>query len=365
MTLFVARMMHEGFHRDVEGRPLRECRTPPEFLRDDDIEHKQCPYSGSRFQHPKPMNVSALRQMGGHWDDVCDALAFLRSAHDDALGVVQPQVMDVWRVCMLGSALPWFFLFRDGAIPAYAAALSKATLGQGIWAQRVLMLTIAEGWTPPPLTAASVLALAEENGTLIGDTEVCSAGDKMLLRFFDLLVGERVPGRLAAPHDDVLRFGACYAALKLYVWLYSLARRFVYADAVARHGASAELAALLDAGVEPSDFFLIEPRDLAAVIPEQRMGWFRSLAGLVTPFGPAGVDLPVRDLAFQLAAVMGQGHGPAETFAALDLLYARVIAHVEAGFRGAAARADDIDVSAALRDQLVGASPRELLAKLG
>jgi hypothetical protein len=374
MTLLVARMIEERFHRDDEDRPIREGRTPAEFLRPGEIEYRQCPYAGSRFQHANPMNVSALRQMGAHWDEVCDALAFLRAAHDEALGVTQPQLMDVWRVSMLGSALPWFFLFRDDKIPAYASALAKATLGQGIWAQRVLVRTITERFTPPPLTAQAILELAEANGTLIGDTEVCSGGDKMLLKFFDVLVGPAgrsesvplhlrapAPGRFEAARDDLLRFGAHYANFKLYVWLYFLARRFLYADVAARHGSSPELEALRDTSVEPSDFFIVEPSDLAVVIAEQRMGWFRSLADLVVPFAPSGGDLPLRDFAFQLAAAMGQGKGPVDTFAILDELYGRVIAHVETAFRG---MAGDIEVPADIRDRLVGASPRQLFATL-
>ena len=62
MTLLVARMIEERFHRDDEDRPIREGRTPAEFLRDGDIEYRTCPYAGSRFQHANPMNVSALRQ---------------------------------------------------------------------------------------------------------------------------------------------------------------------------------------------------------------------------------------------------------------------------------------------------------------
>jgi hypothetical protein len=139
VTLLVARMIEERFHRDVEERPIREGRTPTEHLHEGDIEYRTCPYAGSRHQHANPMNVSALRQMGNHWDEVCATLAFLRDAHDDALGVTQPQVMDIWRTSQLGSALPWFFLFRDAQIPAAPAALAKATLGMGIWAQRVLI----------------------------------------------------------------------------------------------------------------------------------------------------------------------------------------------------------------------------------
>jgi hypothetical protein len=325
------------------------------------------------------MNVSALRQMGAHWDEVCDALAFLRTAHDEALGVTQPQLMDVWRVSMLGSALPWFFLFRTSKIPAYASALAKATLGQGIWAQRVLIQTITERFTPPPLTAESVLVLAEANGTLIGDTEVCSGGDKMLLKFFDVLVGSPAPGRFEAAKDDVLRFGAHYANLKLYIWIYFLARRFLYADVAAQHGTSPALEALLDSSVEPSDFFIVEPSDLAAVIPEQRLGWFRSLADLIVPFAPGRGDLPLRDYGFQLAATMGQGKGPADTFTILDELYGRVIAHVEAAFRlGTVSKmstaegrtqVDNFDtvpiqVTEDIRDRLVAASPRQLFAQL-
>ena len=362
MTLLVVRMVEERFHRDDEDRPIREGRTPGEHLRDGDIEYRTCPYAGSRHQHERPMNASALRQTGAHWDEICDALAALRAAHDHALGTTKPGLMDIWRVSQLGSALPWFFLFRDAKIPAYAAALAKATLGMGIWAQRMLVKTLIEGWSPPPLTAESVLELAEQSGTLIGDTEVCSGGDKMLLRFFDVLVTPApAPGRLEAPRDHVLRFGACYAGFKLYVWVYHLARRFLYADVAAQHGSSPELAALRDTGVEPSDFFIVEPGDPAAVIPEQRLGWFRSLADLIVPLAPDRADLPLRDLAFSLAAAMGQGRGPAETFAALDELFGRVIGHVEAGFRGVT---DTIDVPAVVRDRLVAASPRRFFASL-
>jgi hypothetical protein len=363
VTLLVARMIEERFHRDVEGRPIREGRTPAEFLRDGDIEYRTCPYAGSRQQHRNPMNMSALRQMGRHWGEVVDTLASLRAAHDAQRSVTEPQLMDVWRVSQLGSALPWFYLFRDGTIPAAPAALAKATLGMGIWAQRVLVRTITEGFTPPTLTAESVLALAEDNGTLIGETEVCSGGDKMLLEFFDVLVG--APSVRAPADDAILAFGAHYAGFKVFVWLYYLARRFLYADAEARSGTSPALAALRESAVEPSDFFIIEPRDPAAIAPAQRTGWFRSLADLMVPFAPARADQPLRDAGFALATVMGQGRGPAETFVELDALFGRVVAHVESGFRAAiGASPDGIEVPAGARDRLLGASPRDFFARM-
>lgn len=375
MTLRIERMVSEQFHRDVEGRPIREGRTPREFLRDGDIEYKACPYTGSRHQHEKPMNASALRQTGAHWDAILAALARLRHLHDRALGVTEPALMDIWRTSQLASSLPWFYILRDRPVPAYAAALSKAALGMGIWCQRLLVRTIAEGWSPGPLTAERILELAEDSGTLIGDTEVCSGGDKMLLRYFDVHVtaqptegafarsgvaGSRgdAAGRRGDDIDladgDVLRFGAFYADFKLWLWLYWLARRFLVAD-LGKHELLAEMF------VEPSDFFLVEPTDLAEVSPEQRFGWFRSLADLIVPFAPRGADLDLRDCGFALAEAMGKGTSTAETAARLDGLFTRVIQFVEVGLHEPGS-CPAFAISAELRDRLIGTPLRAIVA---
>jgi hypothetical protein len=320
--LRIVRMIEERGLRDVEDRPLREGRTPKDLLREGDIEYRTCPYSGSR--NGKPMNASALRQMGAHWDEACSALAALRAAHDRALGVTKPGLMDIWRVSQLGSSLPWFHLFRDGHVPAHVAALSKATLGQGIWAQRVLARTLTDpSWQVPELTAPAILELAEASGTLVGETEVCSGGDKMLLQFFEVLVGDN--GAAAAP-DDQLAFGAHYANFKLLLWIYFLARRFLCADA----------GAPLDPAVEPPDFFIIEPPDLRATTMPVRLGWFRQLASLVVPFAPGGADERLRTIADGIAAIMGISVGrPAElAFATLEKTFAQVVAIVEQGLGG-------------------------------
>jgi hypothetical protein len=326
--------------RDIEGRPLREGRTPAELLRPDDIEYKTCPYSGSR--NGKPMNASALRQMGAHWDEACATLASLRAAHDRVLGVTQPGLMDIWRTSQLGSALPWWHHFRGEVVPAHIAALSKATLGQGIWAQRVLCKTMTDAWSPPALTPESMLELAEASGTLVGETEVCSGGDKMLLRFFDVLVGANSAPPVA---DEVLAFGAHYASFKLLMWMYFLARRFLWADA----------GAPLDGAVEPSDFFIVEPANLAEVTREQRAGWFRQLADLVVPFAPRGADLSLRDHAFTLAHVMGT---PLASFAALESIFSSVVTVVETAFGGAPSGA----ITPAVLDRIVPRRHAELAA---
>ena len=87
------------------------------------------------------------------------------------------------------------------------------------------------------------------------------------------------------------------------------------------------------------------------MIPQQRLGWFRSLADLVVPI--AG-DLALRDAAFAMAAAMGKGAEPAQTWAALDACFARAVAATEAGLGGD----PHAQVTEEIRDRLIGASPR-------
>ena len=273
MTARVVRMVTEPFHRDDEGRPLRESRTPAEFLNPGDIEHKKCPYHGGRQFHEKPMNVGALRQTSAHWDEITDALAVLRGGYVDARKLVDgPELIDLWRISQLGSALPWWFILRDQPLPAYAAALSKATLGVGIWAQQMLMRSLVGAWTEPVFTAANIMESVEETGTLIGTREVCAGSDKMLIEVLrdvsrpDARHGRRSPSRARR----CSRFGAHYANFKLVMWLYFLARRYLYFDA----GGTTDL---LQRGAEPPDFFILEPqnpardsaRDAQAVVRRQ------------------------------------------------------------------------------------------------
>ncbi|HEU4732180.1 MAG TPA: hypothetical protein VFT22_30000 [Kofleriaceae bacterium] len=370
-ALWVLRMVEERFHRDDEDRPLREGRTPPELLRPGEIEYRPCPYPGSRQASGRAMNVSALRQTSAHWDEIAAALGLLRAGYAEVRGGFGPDVMDLWRVSQLGSALPWFHVLRGEPLPAYAAALSKATLGTGILAQRLIRKMLEERWLPPPLTTPALLALAESTGTLVGEAEVCAAPDKMIARFLDVLVGGAPsPGipivdRLSAERDRLLSFGASYCGFKLAVWLYWQARRFLYADLRARGGGPA-VQALLDAPCEPPDFFVIEPADPAAVPVALRAAWLGQLATLIVPFAPDGSDREIPALARRMAAAMlDDADDPVEraiaTYGRLDAIHGELIACVEAGLRGERWAAP---IDATTRDRLLAVSPRAVFAAL-
>jgi hypothetical protein len=60
-----------------------------------------------------------------------------------------------------------------------------------------------------------------------------------------------------------------------------------------------------------------------------------------------------------MAATLGQGGTPSQSWFALDELFAVVVAHVEVGLRGAGS-AGDIDVPPEVRDRLIGRSPRSI-----
>jgi hypothetical protein len=381
-------MVEERFHRDAEGRPIREGRTPPDQLADGEIEYKQCPYSGSRYLHANPMNVSALRQTSAHWDDVIDAVAVLREAYRAARGDYRADLMDIWRVSQMGSGLPWFYILRLGeTCPAYAAALSKATLGVGIWGARVLVDRYGQA-ARGRFTAQEIYETSEANGTLIADHEVCAASDKMMLKFYEpfvdttKVVGAGAIARLLANREELLRFTAHYIAFKQWIWIYWLARRWLVQDLAAAIGPRDEHAEHLEPEAEPPDFFLLQPERPTELPLDHRAHWFRGLAALVEPFAPDRSDAPHRDHAMKLAEIMGEDppdldaietdvrrviedHArpvarAAGMFARLDALHADVIATTEAGFRGDTSRAITADV----RDRVLRSSPRALFARL-
>ncbi len=374
-------MVEERFHRDTEGRPLREGRTPPELLREGEIEYRTCPYPGSRHQHENPMNVSALRQTSAHWDEIIDTISFLRESYGAARGGFRFDLMDIWRVGQLGCSLPWFFILARGeTCPAFAAALAKAALGIAIWGNRVLVDQIAtRTFVPPhgPVTSPSwsaqqIYDTSDANGTLIADTEVCAASDKMMLRFYEPYVsavpfgGAGETATLPATREPLLRFGAHYLAFKQWLWLYWLARRFVVQDLEAATGPRPEYAEQLEPEGEPPDFFLLQPTRPAELPGAHRAAWFASLAALIEPFVPDGSDAPYRTHAADLARIMGERTEPASTFAALDAVHGAVMATTEAGFRGAAMApappTGDPETDPAIRDRVLRASPRGLFS---
>ncbi len=286
------------------------------------------------------------RPLSAHWDDIIGATVMMRDAYREIRGVTELDLIDAWRISQLGSALPWWFVLGKGEpAPAYAAALAKAMQGVGLSAQLDFVKMQTEQRPPlPPLTADSLLALSEANG---------AGPDKMLLRFFDAMVGTTGADAAASPRlatliaerDTMLGFAAHYVGFKLALWIHHLARRFVHADIVAAlgpqldersvqeaiarvHGGDVQVArdaelreivaglrALIDAPCEPPDFVALGPADLAGTPPAARHAWLRSLAAHIVPCSPDLRDVDLRASANDIATAL---ESPASESAAVS-----------------------------------------------
>jgi hypothetical protein len=195
----------------------------------------------------------------------------------------------------------------------------------------------------------------------------------------------------------VLAFGACYVAFKHLVWMYFLARRFLYADLAAAlgdgHPRAAGARELLEGDCEPPDFFVVGPEAMERVAPAQRGAWFRMLALPLVPFAPGGGDAAlaaaggaiaeamegvpdaldamepagevgrVTGVTAERAAVIGRALVQA---ARLDKIFGAIAAGTEAGFRAAYGRPPGplARMTAAERDRLLPRPPRAYLASL-
>ncbi|CAN5901158.1 hypothetical protein BH11MYX2_BH11MYX2_39040 [soil metagenome] len=321
------------------------------------------------------MNVSALRATSAHWDDIINALSLMRVAYAEARQLSTFELIDLWRISQLGSSLPYLYMFALGeTCPAYAANLAKATLGVGMWGQRVVQKMVSEQWTPPVLTPRAILELAEENRTLVGATEACSGPEKMLLRFFEALVD--TPPELTSPEmtrlgklrANAFQFGAYYVSWKLALHVVFHARRFVYADLLAAlpdHALAPQLREQLDAThSEPADFFTPSPIDMHALPPSHRQVWISKFAMNFVAFAPDKVD---RMIAMHLMEVAMTPNiaDPFERWAALDRILGRILLVVENGLRRAVdAPAVEGPILATDRDRFARLPARSLMVQL-
>jgi hypothetical protein len=200
--------------RDTEGRPLGEAKVPPEQRSDLVMELRTCPYAGSRHNHARPMNVSALKQMLAHWQEALGGIALLRSLYGDQARQQRLRLIDVWRIAGLTSAVADFAFLRawqpiaDGALPAAVAVLYKVPLG--------VSLTTSAMWEDGAarfdaiVDADALYEYADQHGHFIGPRQVCGGPVAMVKEVLRLMVDgtgpQGDPSAAAAVIGDRARF---------------------------------------------------------------------------------------------------------------------------------------------------------------
>lgn len=169
------------FH-DADGRPLcgEALITDPEFRAS--LELRRCPYAGSRKQHERPMNVSALKQMTRSWDEALATVALLCQAFGPGTG--QPELM---RIAWAAVCLPLYLLHRaeapmqDGQVPGFVSGLHKASIDIATAVQLMLVRARSgDAGTPSEVRPGSVLDFVEQEGLLIGALGVCAGPPHMI-----------------------------------------------------------------------------------------------------------------------------------------------------------------------------------------
>jgi hypothetical protein len=214
-----------GRMRDDEGRPLGESKAPPGQLHGVPLELRICPYAGSRLNHDRPMNVSALKQMLAHWEEVRGGIALLRSLYCAEAGRERLRLIDVWRLAGLTGSVADFAFLRawdpvgDGELPAAVAVLYKAPLGvtlttQAMWADGAARFdALAE--------ADALYEYADRSGHFIGPQQVCAGPVALIREVLHLLVHGGGQGNSAAAAGVIgdrrrfLRFAHGAASLAL------------------------------------------------------------------------------------------------------------------------------------------------------
>ncbi|HEY6180274.1 MAG TPA: hypothetical protein VIX73_37790 [Kofleriaceae bacterium] len=182
--------------RDNDGRPLGEARAAREQLIGVPLDMRRCPYPGSRHEHERPMNLSALRQVSLHWRAILGGMNRLRVLHCARAGQAPPRIVDVWRIGNMTTALADFAFLRtwqpvgDRELPAVVAALYKISLGvtstcAAVWADGFAALSAAA-------TVPLLYEYAEDHGQLIGPAQVCGGSAAMIKELLAVVHGREV-----------------------------------------------------------------------------------------------------------------------------------------------------------------------------
>jgi hypothetical protein len=268
--------------RDEHGRPLGECKVAEPLCFEVEMEVKTCKYSGSRYEHPFPMNVSALKQMTESWRDIQEVLSLLRTLYISHGNRQLVTLTDLWRVGKMAESLPSFLKMRAVGcdyIPVVVSALFKACIGINFAIQCAFIMAKTrggDGYAVQP-DGHSLYQFADRNGLLIGSTQVCSGSEQMITELVDVLRDgtDHVSPSAHAVLDVIVRNGSIYdyaqhlARYSVAGFLFRTLESYLVADLL-------QLSGCITANNRVANPFVTAVRDLRPLAPnnspEARIG---------------------------------------------------------------------------------------------
>jgi hypothetical protein len=190
---------------DAEGRQVGEANVFPAPLRMDvPTDWRTCPHAGTRHQSDRPMNVTALKSMRAHWQQIMAVLLKMRNAYlaryPQARGCMT--IGDIERLCVFVLSMPTYMLMRtngrvmNGELSPVLSSMFRVTDGLRMVMHQMLFVPGVEANYRPEdvVTSAEVYEYAERNYSFHSGHGVCAGPQAMIEEFMRVLI-DGVPAR--------------------------------------------------------------------------------------------------------------------------------------------------------------------------
>ncbi|MGH9348634.1 MAG: hypothetical protein ACRD26_15345 [Vicinamibacterales bacterium] len=181
--------------RDDSGRPLAEGRLAEECRAGVPLVLKPCPFEGSRFQHARPMNYSALKHLGPQWKELRRISAYARREHVRRYPRGRFDLGDVlWFVSALVNLQNYLLRrvkdpMRDGEFPSVIGTLYKTATGVTAASFIMYVSVWLDGADErAPADPQAIHQFAETHRLLIGAREVCAGPPELIDESLRLMV---------------------------------------------------------------------------------------------------------------------------------------------------------------------------------
>jgi hypothetical protein len=218
---------------DISERPILEGRSI--FHRPSEKDYGKCPYIGSRLQHPKSMNIAALRSFGTMREIIIESVKSLsyQLRRSSQLNIQAPTLLDIYRVAYSGYKSPSFWTLkycRDEnpglRIPPEYSIISKFSHGLThllIYLSSNQAKSLLESWT-----AQELYDYADKYDLFIGRNEVCAGPPKLIQMIIDVILEELSTSGdsyKSNPIDETLiRFGSLCQHMETISFIYETMR---------------------------------------------------------------------------------------------------------------------------------------------
>ena len=188
---------------DAEGRQVGEANVFPKALRlDVPTRWRTCIYPGSRYQDPRPMNVSALKSMRAHWPQMMAMLLQVRRSYLERFPDARNgwTVGDVERLSTLVLTLPTYLLMKsaqpvaNGELHPVLSSMFRVADGLRMTTHQMLFVPVSEATLAPdsPVTCSSLYDYAERNYAFASTHGVCAGPRAMIEEFMAVLIDGKV-----------------------------------------------------------------------------------------------------------------------------------------------------------------------------